>query len=178
MSVSAAMAAPHMDHSRGVASAPFMPITGAEALPPTHEESDGPRPRLSKRVRETEPAHIEAVLSRYAGINPPPANLAQGVAHWDPPPAAMDQIMRRGKGAGALTESACHRYGPALGLPALREALLDKLQRENELDMADQEVCAFVFARLCRRYSGTKQRCKKLARWIAREKLLLLQRIM
>lgn len=40
---------------------------------------DGGHRRLSKRVRETEPAHIEAVLSRYAGESPPPANLAQVV---------------------------------------------------------------------------------------------------
>lgn len=140
--MSASMAAPHMDHSRGATSAPLMTTPGAEALPPTHQDGDNsnPRPWLSKRVRKTEPAHIDAVLSRYTGLDPPPANLAQGVAHWDPPPAAMEQIERRGKGVGALTESTCHRYGPALGLPALREALFDKLERENGLDMAGQEV--------------------------------------
>lgn len=35
------------------------------------------RPQLSQRVRETEPAHIEAVLLKYADMIPPPANLAQ-----------------------------------------------------------------------------------------------------
>lgn len=42
-----------------------------------NSKSRSSRPRLSRRVRETEPAHIEAVLLRYANMIPPPANLAQ-----------------------------------------------------------------------------------------------------
>ena len=113
---------------------------------PTRENSaaktQASRPRLSDRVRNTEPAHIEAVLSRYAGMHPKPANLAQGVAHWDPPLAALNEITqdedeRQGTG---LADSSYHKYGPALGLPALREALIGKLMKENGLDMTDQEA--------------------------------------
>ncbi|CAM9274427.1 unnamed protein product [Ectocarpus fasciculatus] len=94
-----------------------------------------PRPQLSRRITlHTEPAHIEAVLSRYAGMNPPPVNLAQGVCHWDPPPAALRQM------ESGLQEPTNHKYGPALGLPALREALVAKLKEENGLDMTGQEV--------------------------------------
>ena len=92
------------------------------------------RPRLSGRVKETEPAHIEAVLSKYAKLSPQPANLALGVAYWDPPPAALREIARQ-------DSAGLHEYGPALGLPSLRKALVGKLERENGLDMTGQEVC-------------------------------------
>ncbi|CAM9232827.1 unnamed protein product [Scytosiphon promiscuus] len=99
----------------------------------THHDGAA-RPRLSHRALHTEPAHIEAVLSRYAGMSPPPLNLAQGVAHWDPPPAALQQM------EAGLLERSNHKYGPALGLPALREALEKKLEEENGLDLTGQEV--------------------------------------
>ena len=149
-----------------IASSPSSPVvapdSSAAAPPRQHEEarlakmdSTGARkarPRLSKRALDTEPAHIEAVLSRYADMSPPPANLAQGVAHWDPPPAALRQMET------GLRESANHRYGPALGDGGLRDALVRKLEAENGLDMAGQEVrlfktvyqcCAFVSYLLC-----------------------------
>lgn len=102
---------------------------------PDSPQQHAPRPPLSRRITlHTEPAHIEAVLSRYAGMNPPPVNLAQGVCHWDPPPAALRQM------ESGLRDPTNHKYGPALGLPALREALLAKLEEENGLDMTGQEV--------------------------------------
>lgn len=101
---------------------------------PSTIKDHAPGPQLSKRALDTEPAHIEAVLSRYAGMSPPPANLTQGVAHWDPPPAALQQMVT------GLQDSTNHKYGPALGLSALREALAKKLERENGLDMTGQEV--------------------------------------
>jgi hypothetical protein len=76
-------------------------------------------------------------------------SLAQGVVHWRPPPAATaaaaallaseaDQAgcgvssasggMRAVFGAGGV-----HSYGPALGLPALVEALKQKLHTRNGL---------------------------------------------
>lgn len=82
----------------------------------------------------TEEAHIEVVMSRYTSMTPKPANLAQGVAHWDPPDVALSQARE------TLHSSENHKYGPALGLPALRGALYKKLERENGLDMTGQEV--------------------------------------
>lgn len=78
---------------------------------------------------------------------PRPANLAQGVAHWDPPPSALHQIEKGSGRGGGLAKSSNHKYGPALGLASLREALVRKLEEENGLDMTGQEV-------LC--YSSTK----------------------
>lgn len=78
-------------------------------------------------------------------MTPRPANLAQGVAHWDPPPAALRQIEKGSERGGGLTASINHKYGPALGLTSLREALVRKLETENVIDMTGQEVLYFVF---------------------------------
>lgn len=107
---------------------------------PSTEMDHSTRPELSRRALNTEPAHIEAVLSRYADLSPKPANLAQGVAHWDPPPAALRQMET------GLTTSTNHKYGPALGEHSLRDALVKKLEIENGLDMSGQEVHAIHYA--------------------------------
>lgn len=132
---------------------PPPPINGANRL---LHNAPPDRPRLSRRVLETEPAHIEAVLSKYSNLNPRPANLALGVAHWDPPDAALRLMAKRMPGEQwerdtGGTDLRCpenHRYGPALGLPGLREALLRKLEQENGLDLAGQEVGDNVRERL------------------------------
>lgn len=98
----------------------------------------------------TEPAHIEAVHSRYSDLIPLPANLGQGVAHWDPPPAALGQMET------VLQESTNHKYGPALGEHSLRGALVKKLERENGLNLTGQEVMACSpFRIILRRTSPT-----------------------
>jgi hypothetical protein len=43
----------------------------------------------SKRAQNTDPAHIEVVLDKYADLQPRPAVLAQGVSHWQPPPSVL-----------------------------------------------------------------------------------------
>ena len=98
------------------------------------EKDHTTRPELSRRALNTEPAHIEAVLSRYAHLSPKPANLAQGVAHWEPPPAALREMET------GMEASTNHKYGPALGESSLRDALVKKLETENGLDMSGQEV--------------------------------------
>lgn len=124
--------------SQAISTTSSDPVSSAwENLHPTDAKAS--RPRLSGRVKETEPAHIEAVLSKYARLDPQPANLAQGVAHWDPPPAALREIARQE--SSCMNDSGFHKYGPALGLPSLRKALVGKLERENGLDMTGQEVC-------------------------------------
>ena len=141
----AAWAIPSLHHANPTASPREVPIiAGAMPTPSTHEHELSARPQLSKRVLDTEPAHIDAVLSRYADMSPRPANLAQGVAHWDPPPSALYQMKKGSKRGGGLAESSNHKYGPALGLTSLREALIRKLERENGLDMAGQEVPCFA----------------------------------
>lgn len=150
--LTASSAALPQPRNRDTIFAAKMASTGARTTPSaTIQHGDAPpRPKLSKRALDTEPAHIEAVLSKYAGMSPPPANLAQGVAHWDPPPAALQQMV------AGLEESTNHKYGPALGLPVLRQALAEKLEAENGLDMTGQEV---LYHTTPRPGVGTPSRC-------------------
>lgn len=66
--------------------------------------------------------------------------VCQGVAHWNPPEVALALLSSDSQDGSSLDSTSTHRYGPALGLPALREALVSKLERENGLDMTGQEV--------------------------------------
>ncbi|CAM9232903.1 unnamed protein product [Scytosiphon promiscuus] len=106
----------------------------AKASTSSPQQARATKPQLSKRALDTEPAHIEAVLMRYAEMSPPPVNLAMGVVNWDPPPAALQQMEM------GMVESANHRYGASLGLQALREEVEKKLEEENGLDLTGQEV--------------------------------------
>lgn len=144
-----------------LASSPTAPAS-AFLTTPHHMDSTGEvttierdhetRPELSRRALSTESAHIEAVLSRYADLRPKPANLAQGVAHWEPPPSALRQMET------GLKLSANHKYGPALGDSGLRDALVKKLEIENGLDMNEQEVHAISMIRTPKHHNPGWQR--------------------
>jgi aspartate/methionine/tyrosine aminotransferase len=52
-------------------------------------------------------------------------SLGQGVVFYGPPPSAVDAL------STFLADPVNHRYGPVDGMPRLREALAEKLEREN-----------------------------------------------
>lgn len=52
-----------------------------------------------------------------------------GIVHWQPPAAAL----QRAAELVASGDPALSQYGPDEGLPELRQALREKLQRENGL---------------------------------------------
>jgi hypothetical protein len=54
-------------------------------------------------------------------------SLAQGVVHWTPPERATQAA------AEACGTQLANSYGPAQGMPALREAIKLKLAKENGL---------------------------------------------
>eukprot|EP00894_Picocystis_sp_ML_P001855 jgi/Pico_ML_1/52372/g3084.t1 len=64
--------------------------------------------------------------------NPQAKSLAQGIVHWSPPDGAVQTAMDAVHGGFA------HGYGADDGLQELREALVDKLRRQNGL--VDVEV--------------------------------------
>eukprot|EP00611_Tribonema_gayanum_P026589 TRINITY_DN636_c0_g1_i4.p1 TRINITY_DN636_c0_g1~~TRINITY_DN636_c0_g1_i4.p1 ORF type:complete len:203 (-),score=35.61 TRINITY_DN636_c0_g1_i4:928-1536(-) len=96
-------------------------------------------PSVSQRIINTDVPHIEIVLNRYAHLDPPPANLAQGVSRWNPPPSVL-----KAASDGSLSETRTHKYNAVLGLVDLRDALYSKLEQDCGLDMTGQEimVCA------------------------------------
>ncbi|XP_031103301.1 aromatic aminotransferase ISS1 [Ipomoea triloba] len=63
-------------------------------------------------------------------------SLAQGVVYWQPPKQALDKVK------GLVEEPSISRYGADEGLPELREALMKKLQGENNLHKSSVMVTA------------------------------------
>lgn len=97
-------------------------------------------PKVSQRVLATDPPVI--VKTNQLMAQAPPSkqvmSLAQGIVHWQPPPAAMAAAADLLAAGGP----AVNRYGPAEGLPALREALRHKLATKNGLQGYDVMVTA------------------------------------
>lgn len=89
----------------------------------------------SKRIRLTDEPCIVAMqrmLRGKEGI----MSLAQGIVHWAPPVAASEAA------AKAAGEPDTNSYCADDGLPVLREALKEKLRRENGLDGVEVMVTA------------------------------------
>ncbi|KAG5619107.1 hypothetical protein H5410_018931 [Solanum commersonii] len=63
-------------------------------------------------------------------------SLAQGVVYWQPPARALEKVKE------AIWEPSVSRYGADEGLPELREALIQKLGRENNLHKSSVMVTA------------------------------------
>lgn len=88
--------------------------------------------QVSRRVLATEPPVI--VKTKQLMARAPPSkqvlSLAQGIVHWQPPPAALEVAAR----LMAQGDPSIHGYGPALGLPALTEALQAKVAVTNGLE--------------------------------------------
>lgn len=65
----------------------------------------------------------KAMMEGVEGI----LSLAQGVVFWSPPERAIQAA------TAACSTPLAHSYGPAQGMPALRQALIKKLAEENEI---------------------------------------------
>lgn len=90
---------------------------------------------LSRRIQQTDAPCIVKTKKLMAGREGV-LSLAQGVVHWPPPEEAVTS-------AAAMANSlAVHSYGPDEGLPELREALREKLRRQNGLEGYDVMVTA------------------------------------
>ncbi|KAG1677998.1 hypothetical protein FOA52_000793 [Chlamydomonas sp. UWO 241] len=86
------------------------------------------QPQVSARIAATD-APIIVTTKRLMASCPGAVSLAQGIVYWGPPPCALAtaaDLLREG-GAGLSG------YGPAEGLPALREALRAKIATQNGL---------------------------------------------
>lgn len=66
--------------------------------------------------------------------SPAPAVGVAGIVHWGPPPQALHRA------AAMVSDPAMNAYGPDEGLPLLRDALRDKVVRENGLKGYDIHV--------------------------------------
>jgi aspartate/methionine/tyrosine aminotransferase len=68
---------------------------------------------------------IIPVVADLIRAHPGTISLGQGVVNYGPPPAALEQIAR------FLAEPSNHKYQPVVGIPALVDALEQKLSAEN-----------------------------------------------
>lgn len=93
-------------------------------------EHGGKDPHPSTRIMTTDDP-IVAQMRRLVQSTPGTASLAQGIVYWSPPERALDYIKRVMEDEDVLPT--LHGYGADEGLPVLRDALVDKLARENDL---------------------------------------------
>ena len=87
----------------------------------------------SKRMQAVQSPVIPHVAALIRD-NPGTISLGQGVVHYPPPPQAMQALAHFG---GAIAE---HHYQAARGLPELSEGLRQKLARENQIEVGDDQV--------------------------------------
>ncbi len=87
-------------------------------------------PAESRRAAATQAPIIPAIadlIRRHPGT----ISLGQGVVGYGPPPAATAQIAR------FLADPGLHKYQPVAGIPALLEALAQKLAAENRIPIGE-----------------------------------------
>ena len=77
---------------------------------------------------------VELQASRIPGV----VSLAQGIPSFDTPQPIKDAVARR------MAEGACARYSVSPGLPQLREAIAESLQRDGMRYDPDREVLVTV----------------------------------
>ncbi|CAN0878309.1 Aromatic aminotransferase ISS1 [Linum grandiflorum] len=91
--------------------------------------------RLARRALETEIPVMVQIQELVKGAENV-ISLAQGVVYWQPPKEAMEKVKE------LIWEPSVSRYGADEGLPELREALTQKLRRENKLVKSSVMVTA------------------------------------
>lgn len=74
---------------------------------------------------------IIPIVGEWVRAHPGTISLGQGVVHYGPPPEAVAEIDR------FLADGNNHRYQPVEGIPALVEAVTDKLRRENDIAVGE-----------------------------------------
>ncbi|KAJ3701310.1 hypothetical protein LUZ61_005015 [Rhynchospora tenuis] len=93
------------------------------------------QPRLAKRAVETNtPVMVEIQKLQRSKENL--MSLAQGVVYWQPPEKALNKVKEM------VWDPIVSKYGADEGLPELREALLEKLRKENKLTNSSVMVTA------------------------------------
>ncbi|KAL9244665.1 hypothetical protein vseg_018420 [Gypsophila vaccaria] len=91
--------------------------------------------KLSRRALETE-APVMVQIQELFRSTKDAVSLAQGVVHWQPPKQALEKVK------GLVFEPKISKYGADEGIPELREALTQKLLKENKLSKSKIMVTA------------------------------------
>eukprot|EP00983_Pelagomonas_calceolata_P109883 1159608-Pelagomonas_calceolata.AAC.1 len=129
-------------------------------------------PQVSHRVQKTD-APVIVNMKKLMASREDVLSLAQGIVHWSPPPQALQLCegfdcasseakqlallpvmvacdfiaklgnLRQAASAALAEDPSVHGYGPAEGLPALREALRAKIAKRNGLTQVRPIMSAF-----------------------------------
>ncbi|ONM29542.1 Pyridoxal phosphate (PLP)-dependent transferase superfamily protein [Zea mays] len=91
--------------------------------------------KLARRAVETDAPVMVKIQELLRGAKDV-MSLAQGVVYWQPPESAMAKVEK------IIREPTLSKYGSDDGLPELREALFEKLRRENKLTKSSVMVTA------------------------------------
>lgn len=90
---------------------------------------------LARRALETDMPVMVQMQELFRGVKGA-ISLAQGVVYWQPPEKALEKVKE------AVCDPITSCYGADEGLPQLREALIKKLRRENNLQKSSVMVTA------------------------------------
>ena len=74
------------------------------------------------------------LIGTWTRNNPGTVSFGQGIAFYGPPPQAFRRVRQ------CLADPAINRYGPAEGMPELRQALKHKLYAQNSIDIHDENA--------------------------------------
>jgi aspartate/methionine/tyrosine aminotransferase len=88
---------------------------------------------MSERMDAVQSPIIPTV-GEWIRQTPGTISLGQGMVAYGPPPEALDALPR------FLSDPSAHRYGPVEGLPPLIDAISEKLQAENGLDLSGSRI--------------------------------------
>lgn len=84
----------------------------------------------SRRVRNIQMPMVP-IVGQWISEHPGTISLGQGVVHYGPPPEVRQAV------ATVLPEARVDRYGPVCGAPELLEAIRDKVERENRIQVGE-----------------------------------------
>ncbi|MBT0994286.1 pyridoxal phosphate-dependent aminotransferase [Cellulomonas sp. DKR-3] len=99
--------------------------------------SESPRPRVSARlsaIAESATLAVDAKAKALKAAGRPVIGFGAGEPDFPTPTAIVDAA------AAAVLDPANHRYTPAAGLPALREAIAAKTLRDSGYEVRPQDV--------------------------------------
>ena len=85
--------------------------------------------RAARRLAQVQTPVIP-LMGELIRSTPGTLSLGQGMAHWGPPPQALEAAQR-----ALLDDRELNAYGPVAGEPALRAALAGWLREQHHLDL-------------------------------------------
>ncbi len=88
----------------------------------------------SSQRMEAVQAPIIPLIGALSRENPGTISFGQGVAYYGPPPEAFTKVQNH------INDESINRYGPVEGIPELQQALIKKLETQNNVVINDNNI--------------------------------------